>query len=357
VPRGEDRGLAGVACGEPGTEFWFVGAGASPGRRDRLHLVNADSTSAVVSVTLFGERGPVRAPAVARLVLGPGERQVLLVDALAPGVPVLGLRVAASEGRVAAAVRSRQVAGIAPRGLDWLPPAAPPASRHVVAGVPAGSATLALTVLAPGDRATRVRLSLLGAGPRPPAGPASLEVPAGSVRRLDLTTVAGTGPVAVALDADQPVTAGIELTRRAPDGTADTAFAAAAVPLPRPAVLPYADSGVPGTRTTVLLTAPGDATSVRVRRLVPGPNPSPAEQTVSVPAQSTVSATLPAAAGGTGYALVLIPAAPDRVVAAALVDETGAAAPFFTLAVPVPARSPVRLPAVRLDWRAGLPPP
>jgi Family of unknown function (DUF5719) len=199
-------------------------------------------------------------------------------------------------------------------------------------------------------------VSLLGPdGPGRPADRPRLAVPAGSVRRLDVSAAAGRQPVALVIESDQPVAAGLELSRRARDGTADTAFLAAAAPLPRPALLPYASSGVPGTRTTVLLTAPGPGSAVRLLTLAPGANPSPREQTVRVPAESTVAVTPEPSAGGPGYALVVVPAEPDRVLASALVDETGAAAPFFTLATAVPARAPVQLPPVRPDWRAGLP--
>ena len=359
IPQGDDRGLAGTPCVRPGADAWFVGAGAAPGRRGRLYLVNEASTPARVDVTLFGERGPVPAPAAARLALAPGARRVLLLDALAPGEPTLAVRVSARSGRVAAALRDRQVAGLTPLGLDWLPPAAAPARRVDLPPVPAGSGPLALTLVAPGERQASARLTLLG-----PAGPLGgvrvppVAVPARSVRRVDLSAVAGRGPVAVVVEADEPVSAGLELRRTGRDGVGDIGFLAAAAPLDGPGLLPYADSSVPGTRTTLLLAAPRAGSLVRVLTLRPGANPAPAEVTVQVPAGAAVVADLPpfpADARREGFAVAVVPAQAGRVLAAALVDETGASAPFFTLASAVPARGPVPLPAVRADLTAGLP--
>ena len=57
---GGARGLLGVTCAAPDTDFWFPGAGTAETRQDYVHLTNPDDTAAVVDIELYGKDGTLK---------------------------------------------------------------------------------------------------------------------------------------------------------------------------------------------------------------------------------------------------------------------------------------------------------
>ncbi|MEP6761042.1 MAG: DUF5719 family protein, partial [Sporichthyaceae bacterium] len=205
TPSGDLRGLAGTSCVPAGTDFWFVGSGAEVGQRGRLYLTNPESAPAQVDVTLYGPAGEIDAPSGRGVSVAARGQEVLLLDALAPSIPRFGVHVEVRQGRIAAALRDQQIRGLDPLGVDWVPAAAPPARRVVIAGLPAGSGERRLRVLAPGSADAVVRVRLLGAdGSFVPAGLDVVEVAAGTVSDIDLAPYTRGEAVAVELTADAP---------------------------------------------------------------------------------------------------------------------------------------------------------
>ena len=349
------RGLAGVSCTAPVTDAWFVGSGAVVGQRGRVYLTNPEAAPAVVDITLYGPDGPLDAPDARGVTVAPGAQEVRLLDALAPGAERFAVQVHARQGRISAAVRDLQVAGLTPLGADWVPVAAAPSRQAVVAGVPAGPGRRLLQVVAPGDSDAIVRLRIISAaGAVSPPGLDVIEVRAGSVTEVDLAPFTGEQPVSVALRADRPVTAGVLARVGGRAGLlGDIAYAAAATPLtPRtPGVVTEVSQGEQ-VSTRLLLTAPGGAAVVR---LAPLPPATGTAMTVDVDAASLLEVDVATISPQAAYALVVSPApGSGPVLAVSQVTEAEARGPMLTSSPVQPGRYVVAVPRVVADLSAGL---
>jgi hypothetical protein len=349
------RGLLGTPCAAPGTDFWFVGSGAVVGQRGRVYLTNPEPAPAVVDVTLYGPDGVIDAPAGRGIAVAAGAQEVTLLDALAPGITVFAVNVHVRRGRISAAVRDQQVAGLTPKGADWLPPAAAPARHQLVPGVLSGTGQRRLQVVAPGESDAIVKVRLVAeSGTFAPAGLDVIEVPAGTVKDVDLAPF-GTGDAfAVDLDSDVPVTAGVlDRVSAAGSEVEDVAYAAAGFPLrpATPGVVPEARIGT-GVTSTLLLAAPAGAAHVRLSVLPPATG-TPRELTVPAGSQLPVDlATL----GATGSVAVLVRplAGSGPLYAVREVSQSDPAGPLVTSEPVLPGRYTVRVPRVLADLSTGL---
>ena len=351
------RGLAGTACTVPGTDFWFVGSGAVVGQRGRVYLTNPEAAPAVVDITLFGPDGPVDAPAGRGVPVAAGSQEVRLLDALAPGITRFAVHVHVRSGRVAAAVRDQQLDGLTPRGADWLPSAAPPALNQLIPGVVAGAGERRLQVVAPGESDAIVKLRLVTeSGSFAPAGLDVLEVRAGSVADVDLAEFTDAAAVAVSLESDVPVTAGV-LTRAT--GTAeqltDVAYTAAGRPL-LPAT-PGARPGGPAGRGPHQLVAAHRPRHGRQVRLAPLPPATGTPTEVRVPGGSQVVVDLATVSTAPTFAFTVTPTAGSGpVFAVRAVSEAEEKGPLLTTELVDPGRYLVAVPRVVADLSTGLRP-
>ena len=348
------RGLLGTACVAPASDFWFVGSGAVVGQRGRVYLSNPEAAPAVVDLTLYGPDGPIAAPAGRGVAVAAGGQQVRLLDALSPGTAVFALHVHARTGRVAAAVRDQQIEGLTPRGADWVPAAAPPARRQVVAGVVAGSGERRLQVVAPGasDAIVKVRL-VTESGSFAPAGLDVIEVSAGSVKDVDLAQFAMGEQVGVELDADVPVTAAVLVRATGVGPLTDVAWTSAGRPLTAatPGVVPEARQGG-GTGSALLLAAPRSDATVRLAALPPATG---TPQEVRVPRGGQVVVDLGTVSTAPSFALTVTPlAGSGPVYATRAVSESEAKGPLLTLEPVEPGRFTVTVPRVVGDLSTGL---
>src|SRR5690606_25027780 len=112
---------------EPGTDLWFVGPGPLAADRLELHLTNLDAQTAVVDLTALSGELPLDTLDGRGLPIDPGSTRVVRIGDGPEGLgeivqtaQVLALRVQATTGRVAAALRVRADDG---GGVDWLPAA------------------------------------------------------------------------------------------------------------------------------------------------------------------------------------------------------------------------------------------
>ena len=349
------RGLLGTACVTPATDFWFVGSGAVVGQRGRVYLTDPEPAPAVVDVTLYGPDGPVDAPAGRGIAVAAGRQQVALLDALAPGVTVFAVHVHVRSGRVSAAVRDQRVAGLTPRGADWLPVAAPPARHQLLPGVVAGTGERHLQVVAPGESDAIVKVRLVAeSGTFAPAGLDVIEVPAGTVKDVDLAPFAAGEAVAVSLDADVPVTAGVldQVTASGSD-VQDVAYTAAGTPLrpAAPGVVPEARIGG-GDTSTLLLAAPGREVRVRLS-VLPSGTGTPRELTVPAGSQLPVDLATLGATGSVSVAVVPAPGS-GPLYAVREVTQQDPTGPLVTTEPVLPGRFTVRVPRVLADLSTGL---
>ncbi|MEO3786627.1 DUF5719 family protein [Actinocorallia sp. B10E7] len=282
----DKRSLSGTRCAEPGTDHWFVTPGPGEGTVD-LHLTNADEVPATVDVHAISDEGSLTTTDGKSLeVPGQASRVVKIgrspegLGVIAAGTGVIALRVTATGGRVAAAVRT----SLGGRGVDWVPATAGPSRELVLPGVPAGGGRRTLYVGAPGDADARVKIKVITEdGVFAPEGQDTLDVPADTVIALDLETSLGGRAAAVVLTSGRELVAGLQA------GGDDVSYGAAAEPLGPGATVADARKG-----STLLLTAPEGAARVRVTPL--GTAGAEAPQEVRLEAGRTVEVPVAAEA-------------------------------------------------------------
>ncbi|NHC13094.1 DUF5719 family protein [Motilibacter deserti] len=355
---GLGRGIALGGCDRAGTETWLVGGGAEVGRSATLFLTNPDEAAAVVDVELWGPDGPLDAPTLRSVGVGPRSQQVLRLDAAAPA-DRYGVHVVAREGRVSAALRDDQYDGLQPLGTDWVPAAAAPASRVVVPAVLQGSGSRLLQILAPGTAGAVVSVRALGVdGEVEPDSLAAVSVPAGSVAEVDLGDLLGRQAVALELSSDVPVTAGVLMRQGTAQGEGTTpgelAYTAAVEPLRsgESATLPYVAVGE-GRLAELLLTAAEGGATVRVVPLAQPGQEAPPARTVLVGAGSSVLVPLDTDVAAAYSVLLVVEGGSGAVSAGATLREAEERGPMLTALPLRPAPVAVPVPAVHADPTLG----
>lgn len=352
-----ERGLASGLCRAPQSHWWFLAPGTQVGRRPALVLVNPQASPVQVDLELFGPTGPVRASAATGIVLAAHHQTVVPLDALAPDLGALAVHVTAQGGRVAAALWDTEADGLAPRGVDWVPPAAPPARRQAVPVVPVGQGERTLYVTAPGAQEAVVAVRVLGPGGSfAPSGRESLVVPAGAVAELDVANLIPAGaepaPVGILLRADVPVTAATGVRVGSAAGAGELTWAPAGAPLQGPAVLALARAGQV-TRTELALAAPAGAAAAQVDVEYPGGRR--ASRRVTVAAGAVTSVPLAPPGDVTWYQVLVRPVGAAPVLAAATVREGTGNDEWITLTPLVDMPRTVHEPRVVRDLGVGAP--
>ena len=359
-PQGEGRGLASLACAPATASAWYVGGGATVGRRTRILLVNVEDTAAQVDVLVFGPDGPIEAPAGRGVVVRPGSRQVLRLDALVPGAKATAIHVLARTGRVASAVSDIEVKGLEALGSDWIPPSTAPDRTVLVPGVSDGPGPRLLSILAPGDADAAVSVRVLtGEGTFAPVGLETIDAPAGQVVTVDLATALEGQSATVELRSDQPVVAGLRQRIEREGELVETFYSTGAPLLTGPAAV----TNLPATRDTrvrLSLTAPSEAAAVDVA-LLPydggdGAAKPTGRQTVEIGAGKVVNVDLPVPTGVEWYTAVVRPReGSGPIVAAHRVVEPGANGLLVTGYPWSPLRVVVLVPDARENLGVALP--
>ncbi|GAA0393196.1 hypothetical protein GCM10009530_50680 [Microbispora corallina] len=297
---GTQRGLAGVRCVEPGNDAWFVGPGPAAAEMT-LYLTNADAAPADVTFMVYSGEGPVLSERGNGMILQPGESRVVNLRDLAPSPLVMALEVSTGSGRVAAAVKAVYGKGL---GVDWIPAAAPPATRVVVPGIPGIAGPRELYVTAPGEQDTVVQVkAVLKDGSYALKNKETVEVPAGSTATFDLTTGVSGQAAALVLTADVPIVAGLKITGTG--SSQDVAFTAGAPSIDLGSVVADGRSAKKQV-SRLVLSAPFTAATVRVQ-LLPADGTPPAPVEVKLPAARTRELTLTPPPGGASFSVVVQP--------------------------------------------------
>src|SRR5580704_9086911 len=134
-------GLAGVRCGEPGADIWFVGPGQQNGAAQiQLDLMNVDSLAASVDVSVITDAGRAQAGNDTGITVPPYQTVTESLSSTGSGSSVVAIEVHTSIGRVAADVSEGSSHG----ATSWLPSAAAPSTELVIPGVPASVSTAGL---------------------------------------------------------------------------------------------------------------------------------------------------------------------------------------------------------------------
>ncbi|MGW2215534.1 DUF5719 family protein [Nonomuraea sp. NPDC001684] len=339
VTSGAARGLSGVRCTEPAQSAWLAGPG--PAAADViLHLTNADKAPAQADVEVYAAEGLVSGDAGRGLEIAPGEHKEIDLKTLAPSADVMAVGVTTVFGRLAVAARASMRGG----GVDWLPLAAPPATRVVVPGIPGGGGRRELLVAAPGENDVSVQVKAVSEDAAyAMRGRESVDVPAGSVVALDVTTGIGGEAAALVLTAPAPIVAGLVAT-----GTGqrlDVAFTAGTPPLDLGSAV--AGNG-PGTR--LLFTAPDGPGEVRVQE-VPAKGAAGRPYDVAVPAGRTKEVRL----RGKGEFAVVVTPVSGQVYGGRVIEEREKDGLLVTAQPLAPARVWTVLPALTDSPRVVLP--
>jgi hypothetical protein len=222
-------------CREPLDESWLVAGGDAAGRAERIVLVNPSTRAVDVRVEVLGASGAVVAAEDAdesgtEVALGAGEREVLLVDALAPGVVSPVVHVSSAPGPVSAFLGDRWLEGSTDAGMQLTAPVAEPARRQVVGGLgdgagDAGTATVRVAV--PGAQGAVVQLRALTArGPQPLD--TEVAVIDGHTTRDIAVDELPDDSYALEVSSDKPVVTAVQLRSEAgPQGARDLTWAPA----------------------------------------------------------------------------------------------------------------------------------
>ncbi|MBW5486472.1 DUF5719 family protein [Streptomyces bambusae] len=294
------RGLLGVACTPPGTDFWFPAVSTGKGRQDYVHLTNADDAPAVVDIKLFGPDGAVNSQQGGgeNIKVAPKSSVAVLLSTLVPGqLPDLTAHVTTRSGRVGASVQVLED-GV---GADWLPASVDPAGSLVLPGIPADATSVRLVAHAPGRDDADLRLRLAGPGGSiSPAGNEQLHVKAGMTAVADLGEVTRGEPGSLVLTpVDGRKAVGVVAALRVVRGTGakqELGFVPAAAPVGARATV--ADNRTDQNSTVLSLTAAaGQDAKVKVTASPATQGGEPAAQEFTVKAGTTLALSPPPAPG------------------------------------------------------------
>lgn len=136
---GQESGQAGLAltpCVSASDEVWLVAGGAERGRSERLVVMNPGQSAIAASVQVWGsEADPVGDVGEVSVALEPGEREVMLIDALAPAEAAPVVRVVSTGGPISAYLGDRALDGTTDLGWELTAPVASPTTSNVIPSV------------------------------------------------------------------------------------------------------------------------------------------------------------------------------------------------------------------------------
>ena len=349
VPAGGARGLLGVTCTAPDTDFWFPAVSTAKQRQDYVHLTNPDDKSAVADIELYGPEGalklrdtegiPVPAHSSVRVLLS-----TLTAD---PAQPDVTVHVTTRGGRVGAVVGAADDTA----GSDWLPASTDPAGTAVLPGIPADATSVRLVAYAPGDDDADLKVQLVTpTGTIVPASATSLHVKSGMTAAVDLPDLTRGEPGSLLLTPSDPkkatpVVAALRVVRGKGDKQ-EVAFIPAAAAIEGRATV--ADNRAKGA--TLALTAPGATAQVRITASAGTQGGTPVTKTVTVKAGTTTSLPAPVPDGLKGsYALTVEHLSGGPVHASRTLELPEDGIPMFTVQTLTDDRSTVRVPKAKQD--------
>ncbi|MER5891002.1 DUF5719 family protein [Streptomyces sp. NPDC001941] len=330
VAAGSGRGLLGVSCTPPDTDFWFPGASTAKDRQDYVHLTNPDDTAAVVDVELYGPGGDLKSQLTEGIPVPPHSSVPVLLSTLTAAAPApdVTVHVTTRSGRVGAVVRVADDKA----GGDWLPASADPAGTLVLPGIPADATSVRLVAFAPGDEDADLKVQLAGkGGTLTPAGNETLHVKAGMTAAVDLGDLtkgeAGSLYLRPTDSGSAPVVAALRVVRGKGDKQ-EVGYIPATGPVGARATA--ADNRATGS--TLSLTAPTANAEVKVTASAGSQGGTATSKTYSVKAGTTLAVTPPVPAGLKGsYALTVETVSGGPVHAARTLALPADGIPMFTV--------------------------
>lgn len=346
VAAGIGRGLQGVNCTAPDTEFWFPGASTAADRTDYVHLTNPDDSAAVVDIELYGKDGAIDSSVGEGITVQPHSSEPVLLSTLTDEKQEnLTVHVNVRSGRVGAAVQALDDR----LGGDWLAASTDPTPSLVLPGVPKDATAVRLVAFTPGDSDADLKVRLASpSGAITPAGNETLHVKAGMTTAVDLGDITrGEAGSLILTPTDQsvPVVAALRVVR-GKGADQETAFIPATAPVGTRATA--ADNSAKGT--TLSLVAPTRAAKVKVTASAGSDGGTAVSKTFTIKAGTTenVDAPVPSGLKGT-YALTVEPLSGGPVYAARTLAATEDGVPGFTIQALPDDRGTVAVPEADQD--------
>ncbi|WP_101258610.1 DUF5719 family protein [Streptomyces barkulensis] len=355
VTAGTGRGLLGVSCTVPGTEFWFPGASTAKSRHDYIHLTNPDDAPAVVDLELYGKDGSVKTESGEGLnVPGRSTVPVLLSTLSREPVTNVVLHVVARSGRIGAQVQSLDEK----LGGDWLAASAESRGSLVLPGIPADATAVRLVAFAPGEKDVDLKVRLATpTGAITPAGQETLHVRSGTTVAVDLGDVTRGEPGSLILSPAEEgggarVVAALRVLR-GEGARQETAFVPATGPVRERASAAGSDAGARSGEdggTVLSLVAPEKAAKVRVTASAGSGGGEPVSKTFDLKAGTTTAVDDLRPEGGKGrYALTVERLSGGTVYAARTLSLEDDGIPMFTVQTLPDDRGTVAVPRAGQD--------
>ncbi|MBV9025534.1 MAG: hypothetical protein JO362_17480 [Streptomycetaceae bacterium] len=329
---GPGRGVLGMACTTPGTDFWFPGASTSSERQDYVHLTNPDSTPAVADIELYDSNGAVQTNGTGGVTIPANSSIPILLSTLTGGQENdLTVHVAVRTGRVGAAIQAMDTK----LGSDWLPASAPPAGSAVLPGIPADATSVHLVTYGTGSSDANLKVQLLTPnGAITPAGNQTLDVKSGLTISTDfqsLTQGQAGSLLLTPVDSGNaaPFVGAVRITR-GNGGSQEMAFLPSTGQVGRRATA--ADNRSSGT-TLSLAALSGDAT-VKVTASAGTSGGTSVSKTITVKGGTTMAFAPPQPSGGAGsgsYAVTVEPVSGGPVYASRMLELSQEGLPMFTI--------------------------
>lgn len=330
IEAGDGRGLLGVSCTAPDTDFWFPAASTAKTREDYVHLTNPDDTAAVADIELYGPEGTLKSDVGEGITVPAGSGVRVLISTLtSQAVDDVTVHVTTRTGRVGAVVRTADDKA----GSDWLPASADPSGTVVLPGIPADATSVRLVAFAPSDDDADLTVKLLGkTGAISPVGHEDLHVKSRMTAGVDLKDLTRGEAGSLLLTPSEkgratPVVAALRIVRGKGDKQ-ETGYIPATGPVGAQATA--ADNRAKGS--VLSLTAPGAAGTVKVTASAGSGGGTPVSKTYQVPAGTTLAVTPPVPAGLKGtYALTVRTESGGPVHAARTLTVPQDGIPMFTV--------------------------
>lgn len=328
VAAGTGRGLLGVNCTAPDTEFWFPGASTASSRSDYVHLTNPDDSAAVVDIELYGKDGAVKSTVADGITVAPHSTEPILLSTLADAPQDdLTVHVSVRSGRVGAAVQALDDK----LGGDWLAASTDPAGSLVLPGIPKDATSVRLIAFTPADTDADLKVRLASpSGMITPAGHETVHVKGGMTTAVDLGDVTrGEAGSLVLTPTSQsvPVVAALRVVRGKGDKQ-ESAFIPATGPIEARAT--SADNS--GKGSTLSLTAPTATAQVKVTASAGSGGGTEVSKTYTIKAGTTQDIVPPVPAGLKGtYALTVERLSGGPVYGARTLAATEEGVPGFTV--------------------------
>ncbi|MFI6653539.1 DUF5719 family protein [Streptomyces sp. NPDC050529] len=348
VEAGDSRGLLGVSCTAPDTDFWFPAASTAKSREDYVHLTNPDDTAAVADIELYGPDGTLKSDVGEGITVPAGSGVRVLISTLtSKAADDVTVHVTTRTGRVGAVVRSAD----SKTGSDWLAASTEPTGTLVLPGIPADATSVRLVAFAPGEDDADLTVKLLGkTGAISPVGHEDLHVKSRMTAGVDLKNLTRGEPGSLLLSPAEdgkatPVVAALRVVR-GKGANQEVGYIPATGPVGAQATA--ADNRAKGS--VLSLTAPGAAGTVKVTASAGSKGGTPVTKTYEVPAGTTVAVTPPVPAGLKGtYALTVETQSGGPVHASRTLTIPMGGIPMFTVQTLPDDRGTVEVPAAEQD--------